>query len=173
LKARVDAANRLQTAHGLQYVGGTEQLFDAVGAWCKNSAGITPSWMAAPDPAAAVSRDVRTIIGGMFSVDHLGPEAFHALQDRATSSASEYLDALDVIVASSTPDVLSVDWPSELLDLTRHADPVHAERSAKAALSRYEDALSRDRAAGSAGDATRQYRLEQRISSLRQLAHSH
>jgi hypothetical protein len=45
LPTRTDAARRIQTAHSLLVEGGSEQLMEAVGAWCRDTYRLPPPWM--------------------------------------------------------------------------------------------------------------------------------
>jgi hypothetical protein len=134
--------------------------------------GISPPGAPGPAPAApaaSVSRDVHQIIGGSFSVDHLGPDVVAELRARARTSPAAFLDAMDAIVASAPPEVLAEDWPSALLDLTRPLEPERTARSARTAVAAYEAAIARDRSGGSpATDPSREERLEQRATALRE-----
>jgi hypothetical protein len=164
LSARTAAAKRLNAAHSRIAEGGTEQSLATAALWCAAVVRRPPSWWQPLDPNSAIARDVRTIVGGQFSVDHLGPAAFAALRSRAAQNPGEALDALDALVASSTPDALSVLWPSALLDITRPLAPDRTSASARLALAAFEAILARP---SQTNGTSRDQRLRQRAAAIR------
>src|SRR5688572_2827971 len=56
-----------------------------------------------------VERDLRVMIGGNFSPDHLGPDEYNAIDRRARANAERYLSILVERVVGERPDP---DWLS-------------------------------------------------------------
>ncbi len=75
--------------------------------------------------SAEVESDVRTIIGGMFSPDHLGPDVYSEILSRAHADSATYVVALIEVVGDS-PDAmwLSSIYAAHLLELLREYTPV-------------------------------------------------
>ena len=93
---------------------------------------------AAPQPES----DVRTIIGGYFAVDHIGPKAFADVEQRALASPILYLGIIERLAVAGTPDFLSatfiphaIAWigvkhPAEVKSLAARLLPVYRKARA-------------------------------------------
>jgi hypothetical protein len=123
---------------------------------CRNAPAAEPARRPAPPtPPACASHAapatlrsaVLVMIGGMFTPDHVGPDAFERQVQEARSHAAAYLDALDDVLGGASDDALSSLLPTVLFSLlSPHADR-HAHASAQCALARYQAATARARVA--------------------------
>lgn len=109
--------------------------------------------------------DVRLVIGGSFSPDHLGPDRYEAIRARARARAVLYLAVLDRVVGTMDPAQLSSSHAPALLTLIEDVAPRETRLAARRLLALHVAAL---RAPPS--DEYQRARLEQRIATLRLLA---
>ncbi|MCA9706696.1 MAG: hypothetical protein KDK70_12665, partial [Myxococcales bacterium] len=90
------------------------------------------------DPA--VERDLRTIVGGSFAVDHLGPDAFAAIEDHVQRSPDAFLDAW-ARLALDPAGPLDLYW-ANLLQRTAPARPDRTRALARCLLRRLDQVLA-------------------------------
>jgi hypothetical protein len=86
--------------------------------------------------------DVRTIIGGHFAVDHIGPKAYGDIKQRALASPTVYLAIIERLALAGNPDWLSatsvpyaIEWigvkqPAEVKALAARLLPVYVKARA-------------------------------------------
>lgn len=117
-----------------------------------------------------VEDDVRTIIGGMFAADHLGPEVYQGVMDRLRARPRVYLGVLRRVVRSS-PDArfLARTYAPSLVQLASKVDPVAARSAAADLLPLFQRALARAEPPSSS-DPDRDIALRQNIKMLEMLA---
>jgi|GEM_PF-2933657 hypothetical protein len=100
--------------------------------------------------ASPVSTDVALVIGGQFSPDHLGPEAYAAVIARVAAAPADHLQALTAQVrVASTAQLLTL-WPSALLRLTWPLDPVGTQAATAEIQATYQKVKPLDAAQGAA-----------------------
>jgi hypothetical protein len=98
------------------------------------------SW--ATDEVAQI--DVRIVIGGSFSIDHLGPAWYRAVIMRVLDRPGRYLDVLERRILPRIDDEgVAALWISNLLRLVRDQEPERALRIAVEMRQRAADALLR------------------------------
>jgi hypothetical protein len=122
------------------------------------------SW--ASDDVAQI--DVRIIIGGNFSIDHLGPAWYRAVVMRVLDRPGKYLDVLERRILPRIDDEgVAALWVSNLLRLTRAEEPERAFRIATDMRQRAADALLRcaHRRTPKSGDLVQQmFKLQTRYA---------
>lgn len=93
-----------------------------------------------PGPAIdpSVEKDVEQIVGGYFSIDEIGPDAYNALVRRVKADPAPYLDALDNLGASTSHAMLVEMRPEALLALTRAYAPARTAQVARRLIDRYD-----------------------------------
>ena len=91
-----------------------------------------------PDPS--VDDDLRTIVGGYYSPDHIGPEAFEAIEDHVRREPDAFLDAWARAALDPTSS-LDRYW-SNVLERAAAARPERTRELAACLLARYDDALA-------------------------------
>jgi hypothetical protein len=118
-------------------------------------------------PAEIVLMDLRSMIGGSFAEDHLGPEEYRVILARARAQPAVYLTTLVDDVVGSGPDAkfLASAHIPQAVQLLAEAAPEEAASTAKRLLVIHESAL---REAGAEAE-----RLRERIAQLRWLAGGH
>ncbi|HEY3355806.1 MAG TPA: hypothetical protein VGQ83_21315 [Polyangia bacterium] len=123
-----------------------------------------------PAPVAAVTPDdVRFVVGGMFSPDHVGPARFEAVRARVAARGAEALDALAALLAAAAPELLSTSWPSALLELTHASAPQRSVEAAQATVAAYAAAERRLGPAATAEERAHGERLAQRRRAVEAL----
>lgn len=90
-----------------------------------------------------VEDDVRTIIGGMFAADHLGPDVYQSVIDRLRARPRVYLGVLRRVIRSS-PDArfLGGTHAPHLVQLVSEVDPAVARSAAADLLPLFKRALA-------------------------------
>jgi hypothetical protein len=117
-----------------------------------------------------VEHDVRTIIGGHFAVDHLGPEVHRGVMDRLRARPRVYLGVLRrVLRGSQDVSYLSSTYAPNLIQLAGEVDPAAARNAAADLVPLFERMLA---SAGPppSSDPDRAVRLQQHIKTLQMLA---
>jgi AcrR family transcriptional regulator len=102
-------------------------------ATCASAARTTPG-----DPS--VDRDLRTIVGGHYSPDHLGPEPFAAIEDHVRREPDAFLDAW-ARTALDPAAHLDLYW-ANVLERTAAARPERTRELAACLLARFDAALA-------------------------------
>jgi hypothetical protein len=130
-------------------------------------AGATLPWPDAAACAAAarttagdpsVDRDLRTIVAGHYSADHIGPEAYEAIEEHVRREPDAFLDAW-ARAALDPAGHLDFYWPN-VLERTAAARPERTRELAACLLARFEAALAHP-------PADRDPSWEDRIEGLR------
>lgn len=103
------------------------------GAACASAARTAPG-----DPA--VDEALRTIVGGHYSPDHIGPEAFEAIEDHVRREPDAFLDAW-ARAALDPAGSLDRYWPN-VLSRTAAARPERTRELAACLLARFDAALA-------------------------------
>lgn len=90
-----------------------------------------------------VRADVRTIVGGDFTPDCLGPDKYERIRNSARSRADEYLSVFDSMYLGERYDTAFVSelYLPSFLDLVKDREPRHVRWSAEALRTRYDAAL--------------------------------
>ncbi len=90
-----------------------------------------------------VKTDVRTIVGGDFTPDCLGPEKYERIKNSARNRAEDYLTVFDHMYLSERYDAAQVSelYLPSFLELVKDRAPEHTRRSAEALRTRYDAAL--------------------------------
>lgn len=128
-----------------------------------------PPSAASPPPSVpemTMKDDVLLVIGGNFSVDHLGPQRFDEVRARVRQRSVECLDTLHALVASAPAEALSMWWASVLLELTRPSAPDRSLAEARVTARAYEAAERPLRSVTTPEDRERLERLDQRRAEL-------
>lgn len=109
-----------------------------------------------------IEADLIAMIGGMFAVDHIGPEAYDAILSRARARAPLYLGTLaHRIVPRLDAEQLSSMYAPHPIELLSETAPEEALTAARAILAAHRAALeARER------DDNQRDRLRQRIATL-------
>lgn len=110
----------------------------------------------AGDPS--VDRDLRTIVGGQYSPDHMGPEPYEAIEDHVRREPDAFLDAWARAVLDPAGK-LDFYWPN-VLERTAAARPERTRELAACLLARIDTALADP-------PADRDPSWEERIDDLR------
>jgi len=90
------------------------------------------------DPS--VDHDLRTIVGGHYSSDHIGPEAFEIIEDHVRREPDAFLDAWASVALDPT-NHLDLYW-TNVLARTAAARPERTRELAACLLARFDDALT-------------------------------
>jgi hypothetical protein len=98
----------------------------------------TAARTAPADPS--VDHDLRTIVGGYYSSDHIGPDAFEAIEDHVRREPDAFLDAWARAALDPT-NHLDLYW-TNVLERTAAARPERTRELAACLLARYDDALA-------------------------------
>lgn len=117
--------------------------------------------------SAAPQDDVRTIIGGNFAVDHLGPKPFNDIKQRALAQPIAYLAIIEKLALAANPDWLSSTYVPYAIEWIGVKQPAEVKALAAKLLPVYVKA----RATPMRGNQSyRNERLDDAIRDLRRLA---
>ena len=119
----------------------------------------------APAPGALVLDDLALICGGMFAVDHLGPEAFESVRARVLAQTPTYLEALGPFFGACDDHCLGARHPMAILSLAAESEADGARAAGCRLIPTYEAALGR-----SARDADLAARLRDRLAGVASFA---
>jgi hypothetical protein len=129
---------------------------DAALPWPGEAACTAATRTTVGDPS--VDRDLRTIVGGHYSPDHIGPEAYEAIEEHVRREPDAFLDAW-ARAALDPASVLDLYWPNVLVR-TASARPERTRELAACLLARIDGALAHP-------PADRDPSREDRIEGLR------
>jgi hypothetical protein len=111
-----------------------------------------------------VEPDVRTMVGGMFAIDHIGPDAFNAISSRFEANPTTYLDEAVRLAKASTREQLSSSYITYLVDRVSKQEPKAARVAAEDLLPLYRNAQRL--ALASPHDPFEPTRFRERIAEL-------
>ncbi len=122
----------------------------------------------------SIQRDIRTMVGGNFTPDALGPEAYQGILTRARSHPDEYLREFEELFLGLNFDAVAqsrLHLPS-FLELLQSRDPSRVRLTAKRLLKQYDAVLilydaARDQTALLALVPEEMVRLVQRLNTRR------
>jgi hypothetical protein len=124
--------------------------------------------IASADPKSD-EQDVRTIIGGHFAVDHIGPTEYNAIKQRALARPTVYLGIIERIASTAVPQSLSSLYIPHAIEWIGVNHKAEVKALAAKLLPIYRKArATKDPKA----DSYRDQRLDQRITELDRLAES-
>lgn len=110
---------------------------------------------ARPTATAADRAQVRLVIGGQFSPDHLGPDEFEHVRRDLSERPDAWLDALAAETFAADDALLGASFPSNVLDAVWTLRSRRTRALAACLLARYDAALAR---AASSSDQREQHR---------------
>ncbi|HEX2028736.1 MAG TPA: hypothetical protein VHF25_12150 [Nitriliruptorales bacterium] len=99
--------------------------------------------LGAPPPPEQIDDDVAMIVGGHFTPDSIGPDAYAAVTDRVRAHPAAYLEAFErrFLGADFDPLAQSELYPAVLLEIVEGADPEAARATADRLLRHLDGAL--------------------------------
>ncbi|MFK7987605.1 MAG: hypothetical protein AB8I08_16415 [Sandaracinaceae bacterium] len=110
-------------------------------------------------------QELRTMTGGQFAPDHLGPEAHADLLRRTEMNAERYLDVWE-------PGIFSVPEDRHLaIQFLSNWAPARVSRIAEALVGEYDRLVRDEDALQEYSDPRAGHRLRERRDALRQLVH--
>jgi len=137
---------------------------------CGAAAGGTSQPAPVANQPDTITRDLETIIGGMFSPEHLGPDVYAAIKARAQGDAVHYLAALrDLVGDHPDPLWLSNTYVPSAIALLGERAPTEAGALARRFLPIYRRAVEQA-PPDHDPDQFEKTRLSQRVGELVNLA---